>query len=447
MSSELNITSGGAIAVDSEAFREVGRGIASLAARMTDAASVARRARHVLLQIPDRPAYMHTSQIGDCANRLERFAASAASDSSDIQHLADVFELIELRVEQGALAVGASQKALAVRARIDALIASDPAVEGKADALVNAWRKYQLNAVKDQPWDGRLAALGVLGAMVSPAFLALLTPVLASRPVGSTLGAFGKLTSAMDRGVLAPGTRLQGGPPAVRVTQISSRVVGPALGLKSSLERVPYGSRGQIVIEKYTMKNGSTRFVTYIDGTRETKSGTKEPWDMASNLDMYLDRKSAASQQATLQALAAAGANPGDSVDLVGYSQGGMISSFIAMDSPYDVGTVIVVGDPVDPSLAADQTLVRIENHADPVNALATGGHPGGTGSPGSFTVQRDVPRISPTDPHGYESYVETAALADASGDARVRALHESFYSQLREAVSVERMEFSAKRG
>jgi len=219
------------------------------------------------------------------------------------------------------------------------------------------------------------------------------------------------------------------------------------VNLTETISRVPYHGAGQVAVEKFTMKDGSARFVTYIDGTRTVKTGTSEPWDMGSNIDMYLQRDRAASQQAVLQALEAAGAEPGDRVDLVGYSQGGAIASFTAMDSPYETGTVIVAGDPTQPSLSADQTLVDLRHRGDVVSNLATGGAEGGTGSPGSFEVIREPDRdLNPIGPHDFEEYLKTADLADRSGDPRVSALQRDFFGELVQASKAERMEFTASR-
>ncbi|QNA93924.1 hypothetical protein [Microbacterium sp. Se63.02b] len=57
---------------------------------------------------------------------------------------------------------------------------------------------------------------------------------------------------------------------------------------------------------------------------------------MKSNVELYQGRESA-SYEATLDALEAAGAEGGARVDVVAYSQGGMIAAHLAMESPYEV--------------------------------------------------------------------------------------------------------------
>lgn len=445
MSDGLTITSGGAISVDSEAIRAVGRRLAGVAKQVRRAAETTRRAQHTLMQIAEVPGYVQTEQIAECAYRLDRLGDDADRYATAAQTMADVFELVELRTQQNLMSASDPRAALAVEDRIHELLASDPTIEASADSFVAAWQEHRFDGLTGQRWDAAFdvmttAAFGVLGAAILRMFY---------RPIGSTMAVGLGEAVKLDLGVLPPGTTLHGAQPAVSVKQITSERVAPASNLKEVMERVPSGSRAQVAVEKYTMKDGSTRFVTYIDGTRQDEEGNGEPWDMQSNVDMYLEHHRTASHQAVLEALRLAGANPGDAVDIAGYSQGAMIGSFVAMDSPYAVNTVIVAGDPVEPTLRPDQTLVSLQNEADPVHALALGGTAGGTGSPDSFTVVRDVAdRASPIDPHLRPAYVETAAQADASGDVRVKRLDDTFFAaELGQAVSVERMEFSAERG
>lgn len=445
MSGDLKITSGGAISVDSEAFRGIGERLGTLSWELVRALDIVRRSQHLLGSLSDPSLRGHLSELTSREYRLRVIAGDAAKASTGTLLMADVFELVELRAQQEALGIG-SAEATALQERIDALIASYPDVEMRADQLVTAWERDRFEGLTDQRWDAVLAAGGVVGALVSPAFFVFLTPWLTSRPVGSAMGFLRDLTLKFDLGVLPAGTRLQGDPPPVNVSMIRSSTVAPVQGLQDTMERIPYGSEGQVVVEKYTMKDGSSRFLVYVDGTREMKPGTKEPWDSVSDWEMYMERRVAASSEATLQAIAAAGAKPGDTVDLAGYSQGAMIVSHVAMDSPYKVGTVIVAGDPVDPALTPDQTLIRIENGADPVNGLAVGGAAGGTGSPDSITIERNGDRDSPIDPHLYGPYVRTAGEADASQDPRLRALRANYFAELGEAVSVQRMEFTSTR-
>lgn len=449
MSAGVEITSGGAISVDSEAFRAIGRRLDTLSWELVRAIDLIRRAEQLLGPLPERSLSGWVFELSAREFRLEGLARQTGDAAASTQLMADVFELVELRTQQEVRGVGERGQAITQQARIDTLIASDPRVEPMAEQLIAEWEKHRFDGLTHQPWDTWLATGGLAAAALSPMFLPLL-PLTQTHPVGKIMGGLRDVAVIADRGVLPAGTKLHGDPPAVQVTKVASAPVAPVQSLRDSIGRVPYQhdgeAKGQVVVEKYTMKDGSARYIAYIDGTRGAALGTDEPFDLTSDAKMYLARQATASHEATLQALKAAGANPGDCVDVVGYSQGAMIGSHVAMDSPYRVGTLIVAGDPVDPSLRSDQTLIRLESGADPVNGGALGGAVGGTGSADSFTAQWDGDRTSPLDPHMFDQYMDGAARVDASDDPRAREWRERYYAELGEAVSVERMEFSAKR-
>ncbi len=170
---------------------------------------------------------------------------------------------------------------------------------------------------------------------------------------------------------------------------------------------------------------------------------------MKSNLELYQGQRSA-SYQATVDALAAAGAEPGDRVDIVGYSQGGMIAAHLAMESDYDVALQLTAGSPQVSSLDDGQTLIQLSHSDDVVAKLAAGGSATGTGSPDSFTATREVdPQDGVYDlslqPHAIEAYIETAQMVDASSDPRAEAL-DAYWRELGDAVEIERTEFHAER-
>ncbi|GAA3935939.1 hypothetical protein [Microbacterium soli] len=447
MSGEVEISSGGAISVDSGEFRAVGERLGDLSWELVRAIDVLERAQATLGSVSDPALRARLPEMSARVHRLTDLGRRAGEAARGTQLMADVFELVELRAEQEALAATRPDDALALQFRIDELIASDPVVDRMASAVVTGWSERRFDGVTDQPWDDALGLGGLVGGVLAPAVFSFIAPLMGARPVGATMSDAVEKAEELDRGVLPYGTRLQGAAPAVDVALVATAKVDPVTNLQDSVERIPRRrAAGQVVVERYMMAGEEKRYVAYIGGTRRIMPGSDDPWDMGSNWQMYGQRHVAASYEATLQALAAAGAESGDAVDVVGYSQGAMIGSFLAMDSPYEVHTVIAAGDPVDPALAADQTLVRLENLGDPVVALALGGDVGGTGSPESFTVTGDPERSSPIDPHRIAAYRETARLADASGDPRVQALQETFYGRLREAVTVERMEFTATR-
>ncbi|MBY6061733.1 hypothetical protein [Microbacterium esteraromaticum] len=436
MSDNLEITSGGAIAIDSSMVREIGRGLGQVGRHLEDAADLARRARATIVQAPALAAAVGTGGIDACAQRLMTLAEQTRMHAHGTEMMADTFELVELRTRQSALSVHRPDEALALQGRIDQLIAGDPDIEKRADMLVAAWQQTRFDGTGDQPLDALLWHPGS-GPMLGP---------LGAGTIGGTMLAVSQMIARHGQGLLPYGSKPTGEAPPVRVTPVSTGTTKPPTGVRDSLSRIPYDATGQVVVEKYTMENGETRFMAYMDGTRASTWWTEDPWDMGSNWDMWVDRDKAASQVALQKALEQAGAKPGDTVGLVGYSQGAGIASVTAMEGVYKVDVVITAGNPVEPSLGPDQTLVELRHQGDIVSNLAGGGSSGGTGSTGSFTAHADVRGVLPIAAHGFEAYLETAAQVDASGDPRVDDLNESFFEELGQAVEVETTEYLAER-
>lgn len=454
MSDEVTITSGGAIAVDSSALRDIAAQLDHVSRQLAEAGDRLGSARAELAEAPDVERRVGDAGIPACIERLTGLGRQVDEASKGTVMMADTFEVIELRAQQEALSIDRPGSAAALQPRIDELLAL-PTVAESVVWTESRWARLQANGAEDQPLDRRLGLAGGLLGAVSGVFSPFAlrgtgmaaSGLLGAKPTETLMAVATGEAARRGFGVLPFGAALQGPAPRVTVRQISRATTAAPVNLTEAISRIPYHGAGQVAVEKYTMRDGGTRFVAYIDGTRTLKPGTSEPWDMGSNIDMYLQRERAASQQAVLQALATVGAEPGAQVDLVGYSQGAEIASFIAMDSPYETSTVIVAGDPTQPSLAADQTLVDIRHRGDIVSNLAAGGAEGGTGSPESFEVMREPERdANPVSPHDFEEYLKTADLAGRSGDPRVDALRRDFFDELVQASQVERREFAASR-
>lgn len=427
MSDGLEITSGGAIAVDSSMVRDIGRRLGQVAHEAQSAADLVQTASATCAQAPTLA--IGTGGMIGCTQRLGTLAEETRTDAHRVELMADTFELVELRNRQAALEVYRPDAALALQPRIDELISGDPDIEKKAAMLIAGWKEQRFDGIEDQPLDDvfnpSMQGASMVGAIM----------LMASR-----------FAASQGQGLLPYGTKLQGPPPPVNIYTGATTTTTPATGLHDSFSRIPQGRPGQVVVEKYTMKDGSARFVAYIDGTRTMTSGGRDPWDSGSNWDLYVDREQAASQVAVDKALEAAGAKPGDKVGLVGYSQGAAIASFEAMEGVYDVDVVMTAGNPTEPSLGPGQTLVGLRHRDDIVSGLAGAGSAGGTGSVHSFTAAADVGGFSPLGAHGLDEYLDTAAQVDASGDPRVRHLQETYFAELGEAEKVETTEFMAAR-
>ncbi|MEV7632700.1 hypothetical protein AB0N64_09850 [Microbacterium sp. NPDC089318] len=432
MSGDLQITAGGAIAVDPGQMREVADRMAATAGRMTAAADELRRAHRTLSQTWGGETRVDLGGLWATAQRLADDGEALSRDATGTGIMADAFELADLRARYEMLSVRSPHQAETLQSRIDDLLASYPELDAMAVQLTAAWERSSMEGLFERPVDRlALAVLQVTGTVP----LWLVGPML-------------------HRGTTALGAlqdRVAGdAPPPVRVKRVSvSSVDGAAVTLTQLAGRIP-GGKAQVAVEKRTHADGAVSYTAYIDGTRTLTSGGEDPWDMGSNWDLYVDREQSAAYAATVEALRQAGAEPGARVDLVGYSQGGAIAAALAVDDVYETSRVMIIGSPTVPSLDADQALIRVVHTDDPVGAgLTSGGPAAGSGSPEGFTVSRDyVPGVDVTSvvSHLRATYDETIARADGSGDVRVTSMLESLRAEAAEIVSVQRMAFQASR-
>ncbi|MFF5624601.1 hypothetical protein ACFY5A_04490 [Microbacterium sp. NPDC012755] len=423
----MEIDHGGAICVDPESLREVAARLAALATDIDGARSSIMRAHRIIVDAPGAGEQVDTVALWASGERAEELRSECDSAVIGIRLMADVYEYVELQAEADALALAHDAGADVLRRRMERLADGDARIPDMATLLVQGWKDERFRGLDSQ---------FNLGGLLAPLFLGA--------------GAVG----ATGLGVIPAGSRLTGTADPVSVTPVrTSSPSGAPAGAADALRRMPSAAGAQVAVEKYTMPGGEARYVTYLSGTQnawpQSLLGGKEPWDMKSNRELYTGRRSS-SYQATLDALAAAGAKPGDEVDVVAHSQSGMIAAHLAMESDYDVKVQITAGSPVEPALDDDQTIVQFRHTDDLVSSLAGGGSPGGTGSADSVTVTREGdPRDGIQDAgletHQLRTYIETAEMADASGDPRIEALGE-FWADLDEAVEVERTEYRATR-
>lgn len=423
MSGGLDIHHGGAIAVDTAALRDVGTRLAAVGVRFDDARAAIARAHGAVTADPRLASVdaVALATSGGCAVALGDECADAAAGTL---LMADAFELVELRAQAQAMGLADTVAAAALQRRIDRLTASDERIATMADQLVAGWKEGRFEGLGDQ-YD--------LGGLVAPLFWG--GPL-----AGNMLGL----------GTVRPEMTLRGVADPVTVTPVrTSTPTGPPASLADAFRRFPTAPGAQVRVEQYVMADGTTRYMAYVKGSQSVAFGGAEPWDMRSNTQLYTGGKSA-SYQATLDALEAAGAQPGDRVDVVAHSQGGVIAAHLAMESQYDVQVQMTAGSPVEPTLDDDKLLIQLRHSDDVVSSLAAGGSPDGTGSPDSFTAEREAdPAAGLQDlllaPHQLDAYVETAEQVDASGDPRVAALDE-LWSELDGAVEVTSTEYRAER-
>lgn len=431
MSDDLDIRSGGVIAVDTESLRAASARLTLLAA---DGDLLARRLADAAAVL-EEVGYWIAVPKGEADAAAER----AASLASALRSVAETYEMVELwiRVEV-AESAGDVDRAAVLRALSAHTAVMHPDAAARAAAAIAGWVV------------GRRA--GLVGQWLeAPDPTGFLAPGWALLRVGGAVG--GALmwagTAAVDgvgRGAV-DGTPLRGGARPVEVRPLTSAPAAAPGGFADMAARIPSGD-GRVRVERYTMADGTTQFVAYVAGTR-VGGDDDEPWDMASNVELYTGARST-SYDATMAALAAAGAQPGDAVSLVGHSQGAMIASHVAASGVYEVPALVTLGDPVQVAVGAGTLSIDIRHRDDPVPALAAGGHAGAVGSADSIVVERSSPASvldgeMPMEPHALTRYVETAALLDASSDPRV-APARALAASLGQAVSVQSTVYGASR-
>lgn len=431
MSGEIDITHGGAIAVDTDLLRDLAGRLRGVAERVDAAAMASLRASAVPTPIafigirPGRDVGWDVSQLSVLSVRLQAIRDTLQATATAVDRMCEVYELVELRAR---LRFASEAEAAALTADIAELEAADPTTARMADWVTAAWEQERFDGLHEQ------AAIG------SPLLLWML-PLFTGAVTGM----------GVRNGVLAAGATLRPGtavPVTVTETSRTTRAQAPQ-SLGEAFERFPKDGP-QVRVDRYRMPDGSDEFVLYAIGTKGLVGG-EQPWDMTGNVQMYLNGDESASYRATLDALAAAGAEPGATVHALGYSQGGMIVSYLASGSEYDVPTVITAGSPVEPTLSDQTLVVQVRHTDDPVSALAGGGSPAGTGAAESIVAQRQQdPWPTPGDlvmtAHHLDGYVETARMLDSAADARLREL-DALWTRLGTATGVESTQYLAERG
>ena len=426
---DLQITYGGSIAVDTETLRDVGVRLGPVAARVGQAADAVYTAHRQITDTAGLSSAVSTVELWAVGDRLAALRARIDEIITGTLLMADVYELVELRTEYEALALADPTAAEALLPDILDLEASDERLGPMAAYLQQTW--------EDQRYDGLDGQFDIATTVTGVNFGAITS-------IAAMLG------SSAVFGTLPGKAKLDGWPDPVKVAPVFTTLPATApASLADGLRRFPEAEDAQVKVEKYTFEDGTAHYVAYIKGTQSGLYGASEPWDMKSNAELYTGQISA-SYQATLDALHQAGAEAGDVVDVYAHSQGAMVGSYLAMGDEFDVQMLVTAGSPVQPTLRDDQLLIQLRHTDDVVNALAGGGSQGGTGSPDSMVVQREgdpMPSIKDLilEPHMMDTYIETAELADASGDPRLEAYLERLRA-LAKATTIESTEYVADR-
>ena len=263
------------------------------------------------------------------------------------------------------------------------------------------------------------AALGAAG----------MPPVLAG-VIGETgLGLSGIDTAALAVAGLAALAGASGIDP-VRVDRAGSdlrrggesRSVAAPGSLAERVARIP-DAAAPIVIERYTLPDGSEHVEVYIAGTdAHAPMGGEQPWDMASNVAI-IGGAEASSVQAVRGALAAEGVTAETSIVFTGYSQGGAIATVLAESGDYRTTGLVTVGAPSGGlPVRGDYPAIVIEHREDLVPVLS------GIRRDTTAVIVRGDAFTGGTAPdgvlpaHEIDRYQRTATAADAHVSAVLRA-------------------------
>lgn len=279
----LDIRLGGLIAVDTESLRHAAGLLDRLAAECDDVGAILR-----LADLASRRGGLWEPLP---AGRADEARDRAIDIAFALRHRAEVYELIE-------------SHAVAVSRGLELATGDVDTAVGATGEAMRMWENWR--ASRQQVIDAQLS--GAAGPWITAAFV-LGSATAAIRAVGAG-------TLPVDAPPLRPVTR-----PAV-VHEVSRTEVAPPRTLEEIAARMPGGGESRVRVESYVTATGEREYVVYIAGTQDLGAPYAEPWDMASNLELYLGQGSS-SYDATRRALAAAGAEEGDRVHIAGHSQGG----------------------------------------------------------------------------------------------------------------------------
>lgn len=431
--SELDIRSGGAIAVDTGSLRDAAAALRHLAPSLHELARLAERVQGQVMSAPLAQSIALDLPLRGLAGQAQEAEAVPGRLAAQLETLATVYDIIELRAERAAAqAAGDAVHLAAVDAALTAVSAAHPEALARVEGVL-----------RDAVWagPGELAGQVAEGTWWMPtgALFAASTALLAYGVAGAGYG-------RMDRAPARAGTRA----PSVGVQPVAPRApVTPVASLAEAAARIPGAAESRVRVERYTMPDGSAQFAVYIAGTQTLAGRTGDPFDMPSNVALYTGSRSA-SLESVDAALRAAGAAPGDALHVFGHSQGAMVAAALALENPSSVRTLVSFGSPVEAAVGPEIRSVGIRHLDDPVAALAGAGHPHRVGSPDSFLVERVAdPAAGLQDltlaAHGIDRYTQTAEMVDASRDPRAVALGK-LWADLATASEVSVVEYSATR-
>ena len=237
------------------------------------------------------------------------------------------------------------------------------------------------------------------------------------------LGVFGVDTTAA--GVIAAGGSvglLRETPVRIDRARVTTGGTPPS-GAAERFERIPEGD--QVRIERYEAPGERPAWLVYV-GPTETFSpvATDEPWDLTSNIAGVADL-SAGSIRATELAMARAGIQPGDDVQLMGYSQGGLVAARLAGSGTWNVVGLESYAAPTGSVQLPPDLPGLVVRHTDDLVTATGGPH----SVSGQVQVEREaypagvpIPDDQPLPAHQRPTYLATAQAIDRASSPEVRS-------------------------
>lgn len=250
--------------------------------------------------------------------------------------------------------------------------------------------------------------------------------------------------------IAANGSRLGANPVTPRqVSQVAHKAKAgptPIAGYAEGFEQI-VSQADDIVIIEYAMPDGTTRYQVFVQGTQNWTMGDEESgFDMLSNLE---NAGSASELYGTAygleQAMLDAGIQPGDAVDLFGYSQGGMATALVAGNGTFNVVSLTTYGAPTGwAQVPEDVNWTQIQLAEDIVPNVAGGAQLSNSGT--LIEIDSIVPADTPIGYHLADAYRPSLEWLESSGDTASLAQMREREVDLVGAVAVESTSYELDR-
>lgn len=172
---------------------------------------------------------------------------------------------------------------------------------------------------------------------------------------------------------------LGGGETPVVATLAGSATVAAAASVPALLGRLQRASVSQQILVETGQGATGRRFTLYLPGTQYwSPVGSTKAFDLTSDLAAFAKPGFSAPERAAVQALKAQGFGgiPGDSVTVVGYSEGGIVGANLVSSGALTnlggkVSGLVTVASPISAANLPEQTrVISIEHVDDPVPKL-----------------------------------------------------------------------------